>query len=165
MQRVSHLLFVLSLIVVCAFIAATTGQLPARVASHFGAGNMPNGWMSRDGYLAFMLFFALAFPIVIVAAVGWLPRIAPRAINVPHRDYWLAPVRREGTLAALASHASWLGCLLVLFIAGVHYAILEANASVPQRLPAEYFWMLMIGFLAALALWIGGLFLRFRNTR
>jgi hypothetical protein len=163
MQRTSCPLFALLLIVVGAFITATTGQLPARVASHFGAGDLPNGWMSRDGYLVFMLGFGLLLPTIVVAAIGWLPRIAPRGINIPHRDYWLAPSRRDATLAALAVHACWLGCLLVLFIAGIHYAILEANASVPARLPADLFWMLMIVFLAALALWIGALFLRFRN--
>ena len=163
MQRISSLLFLSLLIVVGAFIAATTGQLPARVASHFGPGDLPNGWMSRDGYLVFMLGFGLLLPPVVVGAIGWLPKIAPRAINIPHRDFWLAPSRRDATLAALAAHACWLGCLLVLFIAGIHYAILEANASVPPRLPAELFWMLMIAFLAALALWIGALFLRFRN--
>jgi hypothetical protein len=165
MQRVSFLTFLLLLIVVGSFIAATTGQLPARVASHFGAGNLPNGWMSREGYLLFMLGFALVFPIVIVAAIGWLPRIAPRSINVPDREYWLDPSRREATLASLATYAYWLGCLLALFIVGVHYAVLVANASVPPRLPADLFWALMIGFLAALALWIGALVLRFRHVR
>ena len=121
MQRISSLLFLSLLIVVGAFIAATTGQLPARVASHFGPGDLPNGWMSRDGYLVFMLGFGLLLPPV-VGAIGWLPKIAPRAINIPHRDFWLAPSRRDATLAALAAHACWLGCLLVLFIAGTHYA-------------------------------------------
>ena len=58
MQRIACLLFALLLIVVGAFIVATTGQLPDRVASHFGAGNLANGWMTRGGYLAFMLALA-----------------------------------------------------------------------------------------------------------
>jgi len=164
MQRIACLLFALLLIVVGAFIVATTGQLPDRVASHFGAGNLANGWMTRGGYLAFMLAFALLFPVVIVGAVGWLPRVRAKSINIPHRDYWLAPSRRDATMATLASHACWLGCLLTVFIAGIHFAVLEANAAVPPRLPADFFWTLLAGFLAAVALWIGALYLRFRNV-
>lgn len=163
MQRIAYLLFALLLIAVGAFIVATTGQLPERVASHFGAGNLANGWMTRGGYLVFMLVFALLLPVVVVAVVGWLPRRAPGAVNIPHRDHWMAPGRRAATLAILASHACWLGCLLALFIAGIHFAILEANAAVPPRLPADLFWTLLAGFLAAVALWIGALYLRFRN--
>jgi uncharacterized membrane protein len=163
MQHIAYLLFVLLLIAVGAFIVATTGQLPERVASHFGAGNLANGWMTRSGYLVCMLVFALLLPVFVVGVVGWLPRRVPGAVNIPHRDQWMAPGRRATTLATLASHACWLGCLLAVFIAGIHFAVLEANAAVPPRLPADLFWTLLVGFLAAVALWIGALYLRYRN--
>ncbi len=164
MQVVSILTFVLVEVVVAAFIVATTGQLPDRVASHFGAGNLPNGWMTRDGYLVFMLAFAVLLPAIVAAGVGVVPYLSPRRVNIPHRDYWLAPERRAATFSSLVSSACWLGCLIAVFVAGAHYAILEANAAAPPRLPADLFWTLMIGFLAGLGLWIGALFLRFRNV-
>ncbi len=37
------------------FVAATAGQLPPTVATHFGAGGAANGWMSRGGYTVFAL--------------------------------------------------------------------------------------------------------------
>jgi hypothetical protein len=74
MHHLSSLLFVLLLTVVAAYIVTTTGQLPDPVATHFGQRNVPNGWMSHDGYLAFMLAFATLLPVLIVGIVGWLPR-------------------------------------------------------------------------------------------
>jgi hypothetical protein len=89
MHRVSLLLFVLLLTVVTSCIVATTGQLPDPVATHFGHRNLPNGWMSHDGYVTFMLAFATLLPIVIVGIVGGLPHVAPRSLNIPNREYWL----------------------------------------------------------------------------
>jgi len=164
MQRLSHLLFAACLVVAVAFIAATTGAMPDRVASHFGANNLANGWMTRDGYRTFMLAFATLLPLVVVGSVGWLPRCAPGAINLPNRGHWLDPKRRDATLASLASYASWLGCLISLFIASIHYLVLEANRASPPQMPAQLFWTLLVGFLAGIVLWIGALYLRFRDA-
>jgi hypothetical protein len=164
MQRLSYSMFVVFVLMTVAFIVATTGELPERVASHFGANNLANGWMTRDGYRLFMLLFATLLPVVVVGSVAWLPRCSPNAISLPNRGYWLDPKRRDATMAALAGHASWLGCLIALFIAGVHYLVLEANRASPAQMPAALFWMLLIGFLAGVALWIGALHQRFRNT-
>ncbi len=163
-MSISMLTFVLIEIAVAAFIATTTGQLPDRVASHFAAGGLPNGWMTRDGYLAFMLAFAVLLPAIVVAGVAVVPHLSHRRIKIPHRDYWLAPERRAATFSSLASRACWLGCLIALFLAGLHYAILEANATVPPRLPADLFWTLLIALPAGIALWILMLYLRFRDV-
>jgi uncharacterized membrane protein len=164
MLRVSLLLFTLLLISVAAFIVATTGALPDLVAAHFGASNFANGWMTRSGYLAFTLAFATVLPIVIAAAVGWLPRIAQRSVNIPNRDYWMAPERRSTTLDSIAAYGLLAGCLVMVLIAGVHRVIIEANAVVPPQLPAREFWTLLAGFLVAFAVWIGAFWLRFRVT-
>lgn len=163
MQRLASMTLVLCIGVAVAYVAATTGELPARVASHFGRDNVANGWMTRDGYLAFTLAFVTVLPALVAVGVGWLPRWWANAINIPNRDYWLDPKRRAATLATLATFAAWLGSLLALFISGIHYVVLIANRASPPRMPAELFWMLVVGFLAAVALWIGALYIRFRN--
>jgi hypothetical protein len=164
MPVVSMLAFVLLEIVVVSFVAATTGQLPDRVASHFGADDLANGWMPRDAYLPFMIGFALVLPAIVVAGIALTPRLTPRRLNIPHRDYWLAPERRATTYRAITAHAFWLGSLIALFVAGIHYSILVANASAPPRLPDALFWTLLSGFCAGLVLWTGALYLRFRNA-
>ncbi len=162
MHRLLSSVFVLLLAVVAVYIVMTTRALPDPVATHFGPANLANGWMSRDHYVVFMLAFATLLPIVIVGMIGWLPRILPRSVSIPNRDYWLAPPRRATTLASLVSFACLLGCLLAAFIAGVHFIIIEAAASVPPRLPTTLFWSLLGGLAASLALWIGAFRLRFR---
>ena len=98
MLRLCSMLFAAVLIVVAWFIVATTGQLADPVATHFGSDYLANGFMTRDGYLAFSLAFSTLLPVIVAGAVGWLPRLFPRSVNVPNRDYWLAPERRAATL-------------------------------------------------------------------
>jgi hypothetical protein len=164
MLRRSLLLFLALLIVVATLILATAWPLGERVATHFGAAFLANGWMSRSGYLAFVLTFAVALPVVVAGAVGWLHRLAPRSLNIPNRDYWLASERRAATLDSVGAHACVLGCLLSVFMAGVHLLVLQANATVPPQLPAGPFLMLTAAFLAAFAVWLIAFWQRFRDA-
>jgi hypothetical protein len=61
MHSVAPLLFVLLPTVVASYIATTTGQLPDPVATHFGRRNLPDGWMSRDGFVASITLWIGAF--------------------------------------------------------------------------------------------------------
>jgi uncharacterized membrane protein len=146
-------------------LLATAGGLPERIPTHFGAGGVPDAWMTRVGYTAFMLVFAVGLPIVIVWAIGGLPRAFPRQVNLPNRDHWLAPERREASLEFLGRHACWLGCMMVLMAVGVHVLLLRASASTPPRLEEGPFVAMLVAFLAALVVWIVAIYRRFPRVQ
>jgi len=146
-----------------AFIIATAGDLPAQVASHFGRTDQPNAWTARDIYVAIMVGAATLLPLFLIVLIAWLPRVFPRAVNLPNRDYWLAPERRARSLAALADFGWAFGCLLTLFIVGVHGVIVAANTSMPAQLPERPFQGLIAAFIAAMCVWTVALCLRFRR--
>ncbi len=62
-------LLVLGLLYLCFFgyLAASSSQLPERVATHFDGSGQPDGWSSRSDHLRFMLVFGLAFPLFVPA--------------------------------------------------------------------------------------------------
>jgi uncharacterized membrane protein len=160
----SALLVLVGLIVVAAWhIDATVVLLPDSVATHFAGGGRPNGWMTREGYRVFMLLFVTLLPLFMAAMAGGLPRLFPNATNIPNRHYWMAPQRREAALNFLTAHACWLGCLIALFILGTHVLLLQANHSVPVRLPTRAFFAILGGFALALLVWILFLVRRFRR--
>ena len=165
MIQLARPLFIVLLVVGAILISATTDHLPAQIASHFGAGGAPNGWMSRNFYLLFMLAFAVILPIVIVLSMGVLPRWMPNAINLPNRAYWLDPDRREATLDYLAAHACWLGSLMVVFITAIHFLLIDANATQPPRLSLQPFITVLVIFVVAMGLWMTTLVLHFRNRK
>jgi hypothetical protein len=145
-------------------IDTTAALLPDAVATHFVGDGRPNGWMTREGYRVFMLLFVTVLPLFVVAMAGWLPRLFPGAANIPNRRHWMAPERREAALRLLAAYACWLGSLLVLFIFGIHILLLQANRSVPARLPETAFFGLLGGFALALLAWIVIRVRRFRRV-
>jgi hypothetical protein len=163
MRRFFLSLFFGLAIAVTGTILATSGALPERVASHFASGGAANGWMAREAYVAIVLAMATLLPLFIVTMMARLPRMHPRRIRLPHRDYWLAPERRDATFATLAGFAWALACAITLFIGGMHWTVLEANATNPPRLAESAADLLAFGFGTVVAAWAIALYLRFRR--
>jgi uncharacterized membrane protein len=147
------------------FVIYTTRYLPDRVATHFGGDNQANGWMSRDFYLLFILSFTIGISCFVSFVVGTLPRKFPQWINVPNRDYWLAPERREESLRYLNAHGKRLACLIVMMMLGMHYVILKANYMQPPMLPLSSFAPILVGFSVALVWWVIRLYRRFPKAK
>jgi uncharacterized membrane protein len=165
MRRFLLPLFIGLIVAVSAFIVTTSAGLPERVASHFARGGQANSWMPRDAYLAFILFAAIGVPLVLVVALAWLPRVFPRTVNLPNRAYWFEPERREATLATLSAFAWAFGCVLTLLVAGLHWAVVQANASTPPALAESTVDALLAAFVLAIGCWVLAWVLRFRRPR
>lgn len=143
------------------FVLSSQGALPDRLATHFGASGKPDGWMSRDSHIRFMLTFGVGFPLL-VPAVVFCCRFLPAAlVNIPHRDYWLSPEHRQDSLNFLFAHSLWLGCAAALFVAGCHWMVVDANRHVPARLSTGLLVGVTLGFLLLLGIWIAMLLRRF----
>jgi len=161
MNSRSFIVFVCLVVAAAAFVFSTIDQLPETVATHYGAGGRANGWMTRSGYLVFMMVFLLGFSTLVSFLIGFIPHKLPRLTNIPNRGYWLAEERREGSLQFLSSHGWWLGCLIVLLSGSMHYAILEAHHSQPPALPLAVFLPASGGFLFGVLVWIVMFYRRF----
>jgi serine/threonine-protein kinase len=161
-RKLLTLVFVALLFAGAGFVISTTAPLPERVASHFGAGGHANGYMTRDGYRSFMLFFTVGFPLFIVLAIAGLPRLMPQYTNLPNREYWLAPERRTQAFDFLTTHALWLGCLIEVFICSVHWSVIQANTHHPPQLANGPFLTSLGVFLGTLVVWTIMLMWQFR---
>jgi uncharacterized membrane protein len=118
---------VICYVVFFGYVISSYSELPARVASHFDIEGRPNGWMSRDLCAGFSVGLALLLPGIIISMMAGAGKIPVSFINLPHRDYWLAPERRQAALAILLRYALWLSCMNVLFVTGLHWLIVQAN--------------------------------------
>jgi uncharacterized membrane protein len=165
MGIVVRLLFGLSVVVAPIVVWTTSAQLPARVASHFAKGGYANGFMGHDAYVLFMLAMTTLLPLVVVACIGLVPRVATSSLSLRYREHWLAPQRRAETMATLATWGCAFGVLLVLFLTGIHFLTLEANARTPPRLDEGAFFAVLVAFLVLLAAWIGFMVIRFGRPR
>lgn len=156
------ILFLVLLLGAAASISLSTSALPDPVASHFRGDGVADGFMSRASYLNSLLGFVLGIPLLIVVLTAGLPRLLPiRLINLPNRDYWLAPERRDQSLRFLTQHGLRFGCMLVAFLWGVSWLVVRANRFSPPRLENTSFFLLLGAFLLGVAGWMVILFRRF----
>jgi len=147
-SRLPWLVFLTIAVVALIAWAYSYDQMPARMASHFNAAGAPNGWMTKSQ------FFTLDVILIAVAAFsGFFParRIAqvPTAkINLPNKEYWLDPVRRQETLAYFQRWFAWFGCAILLFVVLVMQLVIESNRSSSPMLPLGPIMVILFGFLA-----------------
>lgn len=163
MERLRLWMLLMVIAAVVALIFATTDALPANVGSHFGPGGAADGFMTRDFYRWYMSGFATLLPMSIYAGIGWLPTRVPRLTNLPDKEHWLAPARREATLATLAGFGTAIGLWAALFIGGLHLLLLQANAVSPPRLPEGPFYGLVGAFVIGMIVLILAMRARFRR--
>ena len=136
-----------------AYLISTSGQVPPRVATHFNSHGQPNGWMSRSGYFRFIGIFGFCFPLLIVGVVN-AGRLAPSALNIPRKQFWLAPERRQQTFSYLSRQALWFGCIAVVFMLGLQFTLVQANAESPVQLSMPLHFSLAASFFAAILSWM-----------
>jgi hypothetical protein len=151
----------LALVVV--FILATGTLLPPTVASHFAGSGAADAFMSRAGYLGAMCFFAAGIPALMVFWTERTIRRAPQRINLPQREYWLAPERREATLRAITARMMVFGVGVSALIAFAHWEVVQANLREPPQLAAERFLAVLGLFGLATAVWLYRVYARFRR--
>ncbi|RTE02001.1 SdpI family protein [Paenibacillus whitsoniae] len=85
-------------------------QLPDTVASHFGANNEPNGWMSKNGM------------IIVLVLLGFMPLFlkAVRAIDPKRGNFSKFPVAFEVTRIGVSILLAAAGWGMLLYNLGYH---------------------------------------------
>ena len=146
-SRLPKLIFALLVFYAAVYFSFLYPQLPSVMASHFNARGGVNGWQSKQ---AFFGVFAMVGVVAIV--VGFvIPRIVfalpAQLINLPNKNYWLAPERRAETTEFLSAYFAWFGCALYLILIFVFDYAIQFNLH-PENPPSSArMWYVLIGFL------------------
>ncbi len=166
MKKLSSLptLFV-ALTAAIGFILVSGQSLPPVVASHFAASGRANGFMPRSAYLGLILFIAVGVPLLLAFVHRLVRFVPPHLVNLPNRDYWLAPERVTETLAFLQNHGIYLSVLLTAFLCFIHWLVVDANRLQPPHFSASLFVTGLALFLLAVSIWIGVLIVHFRRPK
>ncbi|MBV8514034.1 MAG: hypothetical protein JO260_01920 [Acidobacteria bacterium] len=148
-QAVFVLLVFLGFLQARNFAIAMSGVM----ATHFGASGAANGWQSKEQFflveivlLCVCLLIGFGIPAIIAAA-------PPSLVNLPNKEFWLAPVRRDHTLAVFRIQMAWFACALLTFLIVVNQLVFNANQSVPRHLNGSQFTIALVAFLGFVAIW------------
>jgi hypothetical protein len=116
------------------FVCWSAGVMPSVVASHFAGGGVANGFMPRGQYVGFMLAVVVLVPSLLFFIGPLASRLPVQLINLPNRQYWLAPERRAATLVSLGNFGVWVAYATLGLLCLVNWFVVQANLQQPPRL-------------------------------
>lgn len=153
-SRLPKFLFLVLAVYAAIHFSSYYSQLPAVVASHFDAHGAANGWQTKSVFLGFFVG-AVALTSVLAFGVPYIiSRTPAKLINLPNKDYWLAPERRTSTIAFLGRYFAWFGCAaLAVATSSFDYAIRQ-NLHPAAHLDPPAIVYVLAGFLVFTALWL-----------
>ena len=145
-MKVPHIILTILIIAFVGQFAYFYPKLPETIASHFDAAGHANGFSSS---LSFFLLegVILAFLLIVFLSTGTILRRLPASlINLPNKNFWLAPERREETFAAFDSFFVWLSVSVFALIVWVNQVALSANLVKTDPNPT-LFWIAIVACL------------------
>jgi uncharacterized membrane protein len=128
-------------------------SLPERMASHFDAQGVANGFQSRAGFLGTCAGFELGLFILFAALPTLMHALPSQLINLPHRDHWLQPDRKVQSLARAAGLLDWFLMATLALMAATFELTLRANQQ-RTGLDSRAMWLLLAADLAFTVSWI-----------
>ncbi len=131
------------------------------MATHFDGSGAANGWSSKNSFLGLYAVMMVVILLSFWGSVALMRVIPARFINLPHRDYWLAPERKEETLAVFSKYLYWFGAATMALLAGILHECFLANLQTPPRL--ERPWLYLGFYLGFTAVWLIVFYRRFRK--
>jgi uncharacterized membrane protein len=137
--------------------------LPARVASEFDLSGEPKSWMAKGTFMIFNATLLFVLPIFVIA-MGWICTKLPKwMIDLPNKDYWLAPEQKAETSASIFSFMLWLACGIELFLTLILWTVYRANLGHPEIMRQTPLYLLG-AFLAFLTGWSIRFYRKFRKV-
>ena len=135
--------------------------MPEYMATHFGGGGQPNGWMSPRFYARFMAAMWGVMTLSFWGLRGLFRVIPSRWFNLPNREYWLAPERREVGIARMSAWLEAYGLVTLIGIIGLNELVFAANRMAEPALTGGFGWGLA-AYLGGTVVWIVAFYRAFR---
>jgi len=158
-MRKLQLIYLFLILVVLLHISHYYPHLPARVASHFNAAGHPDGWLPKKAFMAVYAGTVALSALTCLLLSVFMKHIPESFINLPRKDYWLAPERIDRTRDTISRKVLIMGLATTFFLIGVMHLVFVANLGPESNLPMMPFWLLLGGF-CCFTLWWAASFIR-----
>ena len=128
-------------------------QLPETVASHYGPSGSADGWSSKTTFLVLYIGLVCFMAGLFALLPRWVRRLPTSMINIPNKDYWLAPERREQTMQRFADQMLSFGIAVVLVLIVIFQLVFTANLPGSQGFSTTTMAIILGGFLLGVLVW------------
>ena len=135
--------------------------LPPEVPSHFDGNGIPDKLMDKNSYYVLMVALQAMFMIGFPVLVSFSKKIPNALYNVPNKDYWLAPERRNETLDDMSQFLLRTGILTMLLMAAIFHLSCQVAIQVRDDISPEFVWIMM-AYLGILGVMVIAMLLKYR---
>jgi hypothetical protein len=106
----------------------------------------------------------VAFIAVLFPGIGLILRKIPTSmINLPNKDYWLSPERKQETIAVLSRQFLWFGSATLLLLLDIFHQSFRVHLGQAQTL--EHPMASIVGYVLFTTLWSIGLIAKFMRKQ
>lgn len=123
-------------------------DVPATMASHFDASGRADGWMPKERFFFMTAVTEVGLCALLATTAVWARWLPVSLINLPNRDYWLHPDRKEQSVRRLGRMMTAFAVATALFFVGLVELTIQANLG-GTSLSARPFAALIFCLLAA----------------
>lgn len=124
-------------------------KLPATIAVHFGTSGQANGWSGKASFFTIYAAIEAAIALAGIALAFLGERIPTSFLNMPNRDYWLAPERREESLGFFWTQTIWIEAITLAFLVAIAELVFRANIGDGEPRLSNDFTVIIVVFVAA----------------
>lgn len=139
-------------------------QLPAKIASHFNAAGVADGWMSKSAFTTTMLAVGLGIPAFVIGVMYSIRFFPAKYLNVPNPSYWRDATNYRKAFDFLFLTSFWFGSAFLLWQTFFSYLIVSANLVSPPCLNSNHLIVLIFLLLALTLAWVVLIIFRFLKT-
>jgi uncharacterized membrane protein len=161
MKKARTVLDIVFLIVIV-FNLASWIFLPDNVATHFGRGGQPDGWMSKGTHVIIFTGLMILIYLSFVFSPKILDVVPARYISMPNREYWLTDENRPEAVRRMAVLMFGFGTVTGILMLAVSILTVAANLSETVRLNEGISYLLFLLYLGYTVWWVVRLLIAFR---
>lgn len=109
-------------------------HLPDEVARHFDATGQPDAWGAKKDVLNFQLKTIGFLTMTFLLSGFFVSKVSDSAINLPNKDYWLSPERRQNTIDYLLSVFFGFGSVTMILLLDLYHQSIRVNLAHATKL-------------------------------
>lgn len=138
--------------------------LPQTVASHFDINGNPNGCSSKGQLIGIygVVILVMLFSFRVLPSL--FKNIPVSLINLPNKDYWLAPERKEETFRVIAEKMLSFGNATTFFLIIAFQLAFKANLNITRHFSSGTMLILLGGYILFAIVWSVRFIARFRKA-